>query len=184
MRAARADSTIVYDGSQLRSHWIFENLRIQGDAIVWFLGASAVPNEALVDRVDQREGDYIRAADMLHFLAEHFDPDLPRTVLRQRLLVAIAAEVIGTACGVPVERHDDDLFARGRKLSVSIATISPVSGLIHLGVNIDPVGAPVPAVGLQELIVAPETVGEVIATRYADEMQSVCLACTKVRWVR
>jgi hypothetical protein len=174
---------LTYDGSQLASHWAYDRLGVQGDAIVYFVGPCEVQPQALVDLADRRQGDFIRAEEMLHFIVEHFGADLHRTVLRQRLLVCIAADVLREQAGGNVLRRGDDLFIGDRKLSVSIATVSPVSGLIHLGLNVSPAGAPVAAVGLNELGVEAAPLGEEIARRYADEMGQVTLACTKVRWV-
>jgi hypothetical protein len=173
----------TYDGSQLRSHWTYDHLGCQGDAIVYFIGPAEVRPEALVDLADRRQGDFIRAEEMLHFLVEHFRADLHSMVLRQRLLVCIAAEVLRERTKKEVDRRGDDLFIDDRKLSVSIATVSPVSGLIHLALNVSPEGAPVPAIGMRELGIDAVPLGEEIARRYADEMGQVTLACTKVRWV-
>jgi hypothetical protein len=183
MNVVRCRERLTYDGSQLRSHWAYNRFGVQGDVIVYFTGPAEVPSEALVDLVDRRQQEIIRAAEMLHFIAEHFDQDLQRAILRQHLLCAVAAEVLGELAGEPVSRRGDDLFARDRKLSVSIATVSPVSALAHLGVNIDATGAPVPAVGLRELKVDPLEAGEMVAQRYADEVRQVTTACSKVQWV-
>ena len=51
--------------------------------------------------------------------------------------------------GVFVVRNGDDLMIEGRKLSVSIATKSITSVLIHTGLNILSEGAPVAACGLE-----------------------------------
>lgn len=175
--------TQTYDGSQLRSHWAYDLLASQGDAIVYFVGPAEVRTEGLVDLADRRQGDFIRAEEMLHFIVEHFGADLPSTVLRQRLLVCIAADVLRERTGKRVDRRGDDLFLDDRKLSVSIATVSPVSGLIHVALNVSPEGAPVPAIGLRELGLDAVPQGEEIARRYAREIGQVTLACTKVRWV-
>jgi hypothetical protein len=116
---------------------------------------------------------------MLHFLCEFFDPDLPKTILRQRLLVAIAAEQLAGVTGL--RRNGDDLYVGERKLSVSIATVSPVSSLIHFALNIDPTGAPVPAVGLAELGVEPEQFARRLMTAFAEELESIDAARCKVR---
>lgn len=183
MKVVYVAEPLTYDGSQLRSHWIYETTGAAGDAVGWFIGPCQVASDALVDLADRRAGEEIRAAAMLHFLVEHFDPDLARAILRQRLLVVTAAEALRGVAGVAVERRGDDLFVGERKLSVSIATVSPVSGLIHLGINIDPAGAPVPAVGLVELGVDPCQAGQEIARRYAEEVEDVQAAAAKVRWV-
>jgi len=136
---------------------------------------------------------------MLHFIAEHEAPDLPRAILRQRLLVGVTLEclqvlrMVGAArCGHPLpadggwatcdlRRCGDDLFWRGRKLSVSVATTSPTSGLIHLGLNIIAAGAPVPAAALPELGASPQELAEAVMAGYAAEMESVAAAQHKVR---
>lgn len=183
MKIVRVSDGLTYDGSQLRSHWIYETTGVAGDAVVWFIGPCQVASDALVDLFDRRAGEEIHAAAMLHFLVEHFDTDLARAVLRQRLLVAIAAETLRGVAGIAIERRGDDLIVGERKLSVSIATVSPVSQLIHLGINVDPAGAPVPAVGLAELGVDPCRAGQEMARRYAEEVESMQAAAAKVRWV-
>ena len=174
---------IPYTGRELRSGWVADTTGIEGDALVAFVGPCEVPLEHMVDVEDIRRGVPIKAARMLHFLAEHFDTDLARTVLRQRLLVCRAAEILNQASAQHVRRNGDDLFVGERKLSVSIATASPVSTLIHLGLNIDPSGAPVPAIGLDELGVPVAEVAEQIMAAYVEEMQSCRTAHNKVRRV-
>lgn len=171
-----------YDGSQLRSHWIFDRLGLLGDAAVGWLGSARVAGDALVDRVDARAGDFIYSPLMLHFISEHFQPDLELAVWRQRLLVAITAEVLGDL-GAVVRRQGDDLYVESRKLSVSIATRSLTSGLIHLGLNVSAEGAPVPAVGLRDLGLEARRVGEAVLYRYQDEVAGIRLAVVKVRGV-
>ncbi|MBC7286972.1 MAG: DUF366 family protein [Armatimonadetes bacterium] len=184
MNVFHCRQSILYDGSQLRSHWLYEQFGLVGDTIAYFTGPCDVKPELVVDVVDRRYGHPIRAASMLHFICEHFDPDIGRAVLRQRLLVAVAYEALSQQAEAPVRREGDDLYIDGRKLSVAVATVSPVSALIHFGVNIDPSGAPVDAIGLAELGVDAEELGEAIAHRYADEIRQVAAACCTVRWVR
>ncbi len=174
---------ICYTGRELRSGWIADTAAIKGDAMVAFVGPGEVPLEHMVDMEDVQRGVPIKAARMLHFLVEHFDSDLARTVLRQRLLVCRAAEILNQTSMREIRRDGDDLFVEDRKLSVSIATASPVSTLIHLGLNIDPSGAPVPAIGLDELgVPAPEIARQIMAA-YVQEMQSAEAAQRKVRGV-
>jgi len=174
---------IPYAGRELRSGWIADTAAIEGDALVAFVGPCEVPLENMVDMEDVRRGVPIKAARMLHFLVEHFDTDLARTVLRQRLLVCLTAEILNQTSAQQVCRDGDDLFVGERKLSVSIATGSPTSTLIHLGLNIDPSGAPVPAIGLDELGVPAVEVANQIMAAYVEEMQSCETARNKVRRV-
>jgi len=174
---------IPYTGCELRSGWIADTAGIEGEALVAFVGPCEVPLEHMVDMEDVRRGVPIKAARMLHFLAEHFDTDLARTVLRQRLLVCRAAEILNQATMCPISRDGDDLFVEDRKLSVSVATGSPTSTLIHLGLNVDPGGAPVPAIGLDELSISAPEIAKQIMAAYVEEMQSCQAARNKVRCV-
>ena len=82
-----------------------------------------------------------------------------------------------------MERRGDDLFCQDRKLSVSIATLSPVSSMIHLGLNISAKGAPVPAVGLEDLEVPVRPLAEAVLEAYAEANQSIPFMKSKVRGV-
>jgi len=176
--------SFTYDGSQLSPLWIFHRLGLTGDAVVAFRGPCSVGPDALVDQADVRAGASIFSEDMLHFLVEHFENDLERAVLRQRILVVLIGEELA-ARGAHLSRSGDDLFYLGRKLSVSIATVTPVSVVIHTGVNIYPGAAPVPAAGLADLGLAGEwdKIAQNIMSAYAREMEGVRLARCKVRGV-
>lgn len=182
MNAYCVRDEIAYTGEQLRSLWIYRTFGIEGDAIVAFAGPCEVSGEALVDQVDATAGDCIRAAQMIHFIVEHFDGDLDRAILRQRLLVCLAAETLRGHIG-DLRREGDDLFVGENKLSVSIATVSPVSTLIHLGINIDPTGAPVRACGLGEFGVEPWRFAEALVAGYVAEMERIARARCTVRGV-
>ncbi len=176
---------VKYTGHQLRSRWIADTFGLQGDAIVAFEGPCEVALTEMVDLADVAAGVPIAAASMLHFIAEHFDRDLEKAVLRQRLFICIIAEALGRRESLPaLRREGDDLYAGERKLSVSIATVSPVSTLVHVGLNLDPSGAPVPAVGLDEWGIAPEPLARELLEAYATELDGVDLATRKVRGVQ
>ena len=108
------------------------------------------------------------------------EEDLERAVLRQRMLVVLTAETLAALSGRSCERRGDDLFVDGGKLSVSIATRSPVSTLIHLGLNIDAEGAPVETADLGALGVAPASVADELLRRYVEEMSGIAAARCKV----
>jgi len=182
VKAHGATEEIRYTGAELRSLWIYRTFGVEGDAFVWFEGPCHVDGERLVDQVDAATGDSIKAARMLHFIVEHFDGDLNHAVLRQRLLVCFAAELL--ARDVPsFRRVGDDLFSGTRKLSVSIATVSPVSTLIHFALNIDPTGAPVEACGLEEFGVDPHVFAQRLAAAYCAEADRMEKARCTVRSV-
>jgi len=173
---------LKYDGSQLSSLWAFRNYDLQGDSIVAFIGPCEV-REHLVDLEDVKADAFIYSENMLHFIIEHFEMDLEKTIYRQRLFISIIAEELREQGLNPV-RSGDDIFINNAKLSVSIATLSPVSTLIHTGLNITGKGAPVKAIGLGEVgIASPEKFAEKIIARYVDEVADIRMARCKVRGV-
>ncbi len=173
---------IAYTGEQLRALWTYETFGLAGDSIVAFQGPCDVRPEFMLDLEDLRAGAEIKARLMLHFIAELFDAGLREAVLQQRLLVSVIAEIIkGRLRRLAVERKGDDLFVERRKLTVSIATVSPVSSLIHLGINIDSIGSPIPAASLKELGAAADWLANDVLAAYAAEQDQLHEARCKVR---
>ena len=77
------------------------------------------------------------------------------------------------------------MFFEDKKLTVSIATKSITSTLIHTGVNILSEGAPVKASGLTSEL-GIENIKEFaleVMKRYSEEIDDIILAGTKVRGV-
>lgn len=178
------EEEIDYDGGQLRSHFIRERTGLGADGLIAFIGRCDVRGDALVDLEDAESGDSIVAGRMLHFIGEHFSMGLREGNLRLRLLAAMAGEMLEESIGgARISRAGDDLFVGELKLSVAICTKSAVSVLFHLGINIDPAGAPVPAVGLGELGVEPEEFARALLDRYGRECRSIEIALRKVRGV-
>lgn len=175
---------IKYIGSQLQPHWIYKNFKMQGDAIVAFIGECEVKLTEMVDIEDVINNEPIYSKYMLSFITEQFNINLVEGVFRQRLLICIIKELLEKR-GVFVVRNGDDLMINGRKLSVSIATKSTTSILIHTGLNIESEGAPVKAAGLtSELgITDIRAFAQEVMTAYAEELKDIELASTKVRGV-
>lgn len=173
-----------YDGAQLRSHWIFDQTGLVGDAIVAFIGGARVEATHMVDLEDRRQQAWIFSEQMLHFIVEHFHYDLTRTILLQHLLVASAADAVRTFVpGSSVRRSGNDLFDGDAKLSVSIATASPVSTLIHCGINILSTNTPVTTKGLADYRIDPHTFAVQLMQTYTDEVTHIHHARAKVRAV-
>lgn len=183
MNSGILDGTIDYDGSALRSRFAFERAGLAPPCVVAFEGRCDVAPEHMVDLVDRREGAAIRAERMLHFLAEVTPADPLASVLWQRLAVRSAARWLELRTGAGLSVEGDDLYVEGRKLSVSVATVSPVSSLFHLGLNVDPAGAPVPAVGLEELGLPAREAAEALLELWVAEWEDVQRAVATVRWV-
>lgn len=182
-----SDKFFSYDGRQLAPHWIYRQHDLLGDAIVAWRGECDVKLTEMVDIEDVKANAPIYSPQMVHFIAEFFDLDLEKTVYRQRLLIVTAKEWLEERLSQRVERHGDDLYLlrpkdgqRG-KLSVSIATTSATSTLIHTGFNVVSEGTPVPTVGLNDLGVEPDTFAQAVLERYTAEVEDIWLARCKVR---
>lgn len=184
MKIKYIDDEVKYIGSQLAPHWIYKNYKLQGDAIVAFCGECEVKLTEMVDIEDVINNEPIYSKSMLSFITEQFNVDLVEGVFRQRLLICIIKEELEKR-GVFVVRNGDDLMINDAKLTVSIATKSQTSVLIHTGINILSEGAPVKACGLtSELgIVDIKEFANTIMSRYSDEIEDIVLASTKVRGV-
>lgn len=172
-----------YTGLELAPHWVYKNFNLQGDAIVAFCGECEVKLTEMVDIEDVINDKPIYSKNMLSFIVEHFNIGLIEGIFRQRLLITIIKEVIESVPRLPfpVYRKGDDLFIDNKKLTVSIATKSLTSVLIHVGINIDPSGAPVDAIGLDSLNISniSDFANEVML-KYSQEIDDIILASTKV----
>ncbi len=174
---------ITYTGHQLSSLWAYRNFGLQGDSMVCFRGPCRVDFSEMVDVEDLLGKSPIYGSDMLHFIVEHFGESLEKGVLRQRLLIAIIKDALERP---DLLRKGDDIYLGGRKLSISIATSSPVSVLIHAALNVVSGGTPVQAAGLFDLGFKEEEILELggrICSLYREETESVRMACCKVRGV-
>jgi hypothetical protein len=182
MKTIWLPARLCYDGSQLRAHWLLRHCGVVGDGMAAFRGPCAVSRAEMADLADL-DGPGITADDMLHFVWESFQQtDLLLAVHRQRLLSAQAAELLAElAPQRRVRRDGDDLWLGDGKLSVSIATATSVSSLIHFGVNATAGGAPVRTATLQDLGVDVEDFGRRLLQRVADEQDAIAEARAKVR---
>ncbi len=179
------DKKTKYDGTALRSHWIFENTGLIGDAIAAFAGPADVPIKNMVDLVDVKNNEPIYSKSMLHFIAEFFDDSLELTVARQRLLVAIAVDALRQfGAGAGVTRKGDDIFDGAKKVSVSIAARSAVSCCIHFAMNIISKGTPISTKGLADYSIDPKKLALKIMKEFCDELISMREARCKVRPIK
>jgi len=180
MKTMWAARRIDYDGTQIRSLWAYRTFGLQGDSIVGFQGGCEIPFDHMVDLEDVRAKSRIASPSMVHFIVEHFDLDLEKAVLRQRVLSALVRDELGSG----VRREGDDLFLGKGKLSISIATLTPVSSKIHFGINVErALNVGVETAALADLRVKPLPFAKKILGRYAAEMAGVLDARTRVRGV-
>jgi len=176
------ENEIAYTGEQLRSHWAYETFDILGDSAVAFVGPCDVHPEHMKDIEDLKTSSAIRSESMLHFIVEHFGTDIEHIVLKQHLLMAVMAENLNRLLGkAAVRREGSDLYDGDRKLTVSVATVSPVSGMIHAGINISSRNTPVPTRGLEDYGISVRRFAEDILTAYAAECDVMARAGCKVK---
>jgi hypothetical protein len=182
METRWCDDEIGYDGSQLRAHWLLDRFGVVGDAMVAWRGPCRVADAEMAD-LEDLDGPGITADEMVHFVWEAFEaPELLLATHRQRLLSAQAAEVLGAlAPHAELRRDGDDLYVGAGKLSISIATVTPVSALIHFACNVRSTGAPVATACLKELGVDPRAFADALLARVSDEQRSIGAARAKVR---
>lgn len=184
MRTKLLNKKIKYDGSQLRSHWIYETTGLLGSAALAYMGPCHVELENMVDLVDKKNQDIIYSESMLHFQIEIFESYLESVIWIQRYFLAIIyEELLLRKAKKNWCRIGDDIFLGDKKLSVSIATCSPVSGLIHIGINIISKNTPVPTISLRDLRINPKEFATHILTRWSQEMNIAQTARVKVKAV-
>ena len=173
---------IDYTGEQLHSHWAYRRFDILGDSLLAFVGACDVKPEYMKDVEDLRANSRIYSERMLHFILEQFDADMDRAVLRQRLLIVLIAEALSRRLpALRLLRKGSDLYDGPAKLTVSVASVSPVSSLLHAGINISSRNTPVPTRGLDDYAVPPRDFAEEILSTWQRECESLRRARCKVR---
>jgi len=176
------DREIKYDGSQLSSHFAYREFGIKGDSLVSFIGPCDVLIQSMVDLEDVKANKTIYSQSMLHFIVEHFHNDLTLCICKQRLLMSLMQEELQDSIqGLRIKRVGDDLFDDHFKLTVSIATSSSVSTLIHAAINIVSEGTPLPTRGLSDYKLNPHAFARSVMNRYVAELQGVQWARSKVR---
>lgn len=173
-----------YDGTQLRSHFIYETWDIMGEACVAFIGPCEVSLNHMVDLEDVKKKAPIAADQMLHVLLEHFQWDLSTGILWQHLMVALLRECLQDHGVEGLKRKGNDLFREQKKFNVSVATASPLSTLIHLGVNISNEGTPVPTAALSDFGLDAENFAQIYLNRLEAEYRGFQRARWKVRAVK
>ncbi len=185
MKYLLVDEKITYTGEQLRSNFAYKQFGVIGDSIVAFCGPCDVGKEWMVDIEDLRTGKMIYSESMLHFIVEHHDTDLEKNVLRQIILADIVKDALNDHLGrTAVNRSHTDLYDGEHKLSISVATVTPVSSLIHFGINISSINTPVPTRGLDDYNLKPADFAERIMKKYTREIEDIYRTRCKVKWVR
>ncbi len=181
MKTSFIDKVITYDGTQLHSLHAYLKHGILGPSVVSWQGPCSISFEHMVDGEDLLQGAEICGDNMLHFIIEIFDRDLFTGVSLQRLFAAIARDYLAAKSGKTLVREGDDLYFEQGKLSISIATKSPVSVMVHFAMNIVNDGTPVKTASLGDLGLNPRQVALDLMNLLAEEFNSILFATQKVR---
>ncbi len=181
MQSRFIDKKINYDGAQLQPLYAYLNHQVKGNSIIAFTGACDVSFEHMVDAEDLVELSPIKSDQMLHLIVEIFDSSLLAAVSLQRLLASIIQNILAEKTKQAVIRRGDDLFWQNKKLSVSIASRSAVSLMIHFGMNIENTGTPVPTCALSDFGLDTKSFAEEVMRLFASEFDSIVEATQKVK---
>lgn len=189
MKTKYVNQKTNYDGSQLTPLYGYINHNLHGDSILAFEGACFISPDKMIDAEDLVAKAKIESDSMLHFIVEVFHHDLMTAVSLQRLLVSIAEDILNSTSSVlktkKLWREGDDLYLDKKenalKLTISIASKSAVSCMIHLGINIKNDGTPVATCCLDDLKVNPKKFAEVLMEEFSTEYKSILEATQKVR---
>ena len=182
-----------YTGKQLRPHFSYEEFGLLGNSIVAWHGPCDIPFDHMVDLEDVLAKSPIRGASMLHFIVEVFNQNLFSAVALQSLLASIVKdEVENRAASKKMQkrgqngvgkfsRDGDDVFFDDQKMTISIASISPVSTQIHFAININNKNTPVKTASLDDFKINVNTFAAVILEKFSSEFISIEEATQKVK---
>jgi hypothetical protein len=107
-------------------------------------------------------------------------------VALQRLFASIVQSYIQekTEFRFLLRRDGDDIFWEDKKLSISIATSSPRSTMIHFAVNISNEGTPVKTCALEDFSLDSTVVAKNIMDLFVSEFHGIQEATWKVKAVK
>lgn len=187
MKVLFLKNEFAYDGTQLKPLFAYLDHGLLGNSAVAWVGACDISFDHMVDGEDLREGAAIRGSKMLHFIVEVFDRDLFAGVALQRIMASLAKDLIESKAAAKLgakrlRREGDDIYLDDRKLSISIATRSGVSTLMHFAMNVENAGTPVPTSALKDdfELSASDVATELLAA-FSKEFTSIMQATQKVR---
>lgn len=155
-----------------------------------FIGECNIFPENMLDYEDRLNKQEIKGKKMLHFITEIFDGSILSAVLWQRLFASIVLEELQkSVCESRstvndkrnFRRSGDDIYVGKHKLSISIATKSLVSTLIHFALNITNDETPIKTKSLNDFKINPELFAKHILKLFTKEYKSVKIAQVKVK---
>ena len=185
MKSLFIKEEILFTGEQLLSYWSYTHHDLPGDSILAFIGPCQVDEKYIVGIDHYLKKTQIKSERMLHFLVEHFDQELEKAILRQKLLVDIVKDKLNHRLkGDVLQRWGDDLYDTEYKLTVSATVRTPVSTKIHLGINISSQNTPVKARGLNDYGIDAHDISQAVMDQYRMDMRLISEKLWKIRRVR
>lgn len=184
MKSNFDEKVLPYTGHELSPLRNYLKYGLLGDSVVAWIGPCKVELSEMVDGEDVRAQSTIASDKMLHFVIELFDVPLSTGVLVQRLFAEMMIAELKSSAPKSVEeflRSGDDVFWKDRKLNISIATRSVNSVLIHVGVNVENSGTPIPTCALSDFDVVAKTFALKMMETLKTEWQDIVDATHKVR---
>lgn len=181
MKTKFIEKEFKYDGHQLKPLVNYMQHGLLGDSCVAWIGPCDIPFAHMMDGEDLLQKAQIKGSRMLHFIFEIFDRDLVSGVFLQRLFASIVLAYVQEKTGKILKRQGDDLYLGEGKLSISIATKSSNSILVHFAVNVSNDGTPVKTASLEDLGLDPKSSANDLLKAVSSEYEDIVLATRKVR---
>lgn len=172
---------LKYDGTQLAPLTNYLKHQILGDSAVAWIGPCDISFEHMMDGEDLLEKSKIQSDSMVHFIFEIFDRELVTGVFLQRLFASLVQSWVFQKNGKFLVRSGDDLYLGKKKFSISIATRSSNSVLVHFAVNVTNKGTPVETCSCEDLKIDPKEFAKDLLALIQKEYVNIREASYKVR---
>ncbi|MEO0096600.1 MAG: DUF366 family protein [candidate division WOR-3 bacterium] len=174
---------LTFTGEQLRSLFAYDTYNILGDSLIAFIGACDISLKEAVDLESQKVRRYSYVPKMLHFLAEHFEMDVEKAILRSYLLLDIVKDILNEKLGtLQIKRVGNELYDGESRVAISMAASSPISSLVYVGINVVP-PTETPAKGLEDYQIDIMEFGNLVLERYAKDSERINQMRYRTRWV-
>lgn len=175
MKTLFLKDSFKYDGTQLRTLYAYLKHEVLGDSAVAWIGPCEIDFKHIVDGEDRLANSKICGDKMAHFILEVFHQSLFSGVILQRLMASIVVDVLRELSSQNdlishLARRGDDIFVEDRKHSISIATCSAQSVMIHFAVNVTNDKTPVKTVGLEDFNISAKVFVEEVLQRLSKEI--------------
>ncbi len=184
MRSKFIKEEMNFTGEQVRSLFAYDTFNILGDSIVAFIGTCDVSLKEIVDLELAKGGKRPPyCSKMLHFIAEHFELDLEKAILREYLLLNIVKDLINEKLERnAIKRVGTELYENDARIAFSLASSSPVSSLVYVGVAL--VSSEEGKVnGLENYSIDAVSFANEVMDRYTKESERISQLRCRTRWV-